>query len=372
MSNSELITRRFSRQNLKAKFWDKQTQLKARDRVLDKLSNKIYLLKDANCPVCGKDKVRVLTERDAYGLPFGTVICLNCSCVYTSPRLTDESIKAFYDNEYRDIERGKILSLGEYFQLQVNKGESIYDYLFGDSLIKSLKNKLVVEIGCGAGGTLYYFHQNGFPVLGCDYGSKFLDYGIAKYGLNLFQGNIESICTAITESSLPVGLIIYEQTFEHLANPAGELQSLKKIMDRNTFLYIGVPGFRNIDNHYDSDLLQYLRPGHLIHFDLTNLSFLLKHNGFEIVKGDETIRALFRLTDNDYLAVIPQEPGEVWEFFSEMEKRRRILFRKRLVKYLLEGINNRVNRAFKTIIKSLPISETRKNSILNPAKKLER
>ena len=71
-----------------------------------------------------------------------------------------------------------------------------------------------------------------------------------------------------------VGLLIYSQALEHMADPRLELEKAKQLIDGETLLFIGVPGLRNLGPHYAYDFLNYLQPGHLIHFERLTLSRL--------------------------------------------------------------------------------------------------
>jgi hypothetical protein len=114
--------------------------------------------------------------------------------------------------------------------------------------------------------------------------------------LDLHYGGLDAIESVVTSRDKQVSLVIYEQVFEHLANPKDELAKLRRFMPVGSLLYIGVPGLKNIDRHYDSNFIRYLQFAHLIHFDLSRLSAMLSGYGFLPLAGDEVVRALYTST----------------------------------------------------------------------------
>ena len=296
-------------------------QQEARDKIRAKLQSGQYSVQNVSCPLCESGMAHLLAEKDAYGLPVRTVLCRNCSLVYTSPRLTDTALPEFYGSEYRDLDRA-LPSSKAYFDLEQSKGPTILEPFVTNGLVKRMMGRLVIEIGCGAGGVLAYFREQGFDVLGCDLVPKNLEYGIRMHGLDLHYGGLAAVKNIVAERGQQVGLIIYEQVFEHLLDPKAELEELRSFMPRNSLLYIGVPGLRNIDNHYASDFIRFLQLPHLVQFDLDRLSSMLSLSGFSLLVGDERVRAVFEPTDartglrrGNYEATL--------EFLVALEKRRR-------------------------------------------------
>ena len=54
-------------------------------------------------------------------------------------------------------------------------------------------NALIVEIGCGAGGILQYFKDNGNEVYGVDLDSEYIEFGRVNYNLNIETGTIDNV-----------------------------------------------------------------------------------------------------------------------------------------------------------------------------------
>ena len=91
----------------------------------------------------------------------------------------------------------------------------------------------MLEVGTGAGGILQYFKEKGNKVYGCDLGSEYIDFGKKRYGLNLFNGTIDSI-----NVNWHFDIVIYSHVLEHIPNPISELNKLKSFIDKNSYIYI--------------------------------------------------------------------------------------------------------------------------------------
>jgi SAM-dependent methyltransferase len=293
-----------------------------------------------------------------YGLPMSVVLCATCELVYTNPRFSPSALLKFYDTEYRPLDRGVTQPQEDFFQLQWGKGRSILKYLVDCNLRQRIAGKAVIEIGCGAGGIVAYFREQGFTALGCDFNQAYLEYGLSRHGLDLHRGDLRLIKELVSERRLRVGLVIYEQVFEHLPYPKEELNALRPIMDFDSLLYICVPGLRNIDKHYDSDFLRYLQIPHLLHFELKSLARMVYKCGFSQICGDETIKALFEMkasADSSQASNGCTSAGysnDLLGFLLAMERRRQIKALRRLPKNALLSLGYRV----RAILRKLPLS----------------
>jgi SAM-dependent methyltransferase len=267
-------------------------QQEARDELRGKLLGGSYRRVVAPCPYCGDTRPLDLAERDMYGLPHPVSVCQGCGFVYSRLRLDEVSLHAFYDGEYRRLDRGVPLPAEEFFALQQGKGPMVQASLqrAGVSLEPG---SLVLDVGCGAGGLLAWFSDHGYRVLGVDPGSEYLAYGRRISGLELLEGDAQHALDVLEDRSDAPALVIYEQVLEHVTDPIQELAGLRSRLGGGARLFVGVPGLRNISSHYDSDVLRYLQFPHLSHFDLRSLTAVAARAGFSLVTGDEVVHAVF-------------------------------------------------------------------------------
>ena len=145
----------------------------------------------------------------------------------------------------------------------------------------------VLDIGCGAGGTLMPFVEAGYARFGCDVGGEYLHRG--RYaGLTLQHGNTSSLA-----EYGPAKLAILSHVLEHLTNPIEELRLIAELLEDRGYLYVELPGVLKIHETY-GDTLLFLQNAHLYHFTLATLSSIMARAGFRMVKGNEYISALFQ------------------------------------------------------------------------------
>jgi hypothetical protein len=84
---------------------------------------------------------------------------------------------------------------------------------------------------------------------------------------------------------------------EHFPDPLHDLQLVMSLAHPETLLYVEVPGLLTIHTkpHYDYQLGPYLTLAHTYHFTLATLVDAMERAGFQLVRGDEEVRSLFRL-----------------------------------------------------------------------------
>ena len=254
-----------------------------------KLESKEYTLEEIKCECCKINDSIILSEYDRFGIPYKSNFCKNCGLVYTSPRLDQDSIIKFYNNQYRKIyiNTNQQDPLNFFLNNQIKRGEKIYALI--EQNFKLNKPLNVLEVGCGMGGILQAFNQKKHRVKGVDYGSDYINYGKKNY-LNLFVGGIFDVQGEFY-------VIIYSHVFEHILDLKKELIEIKKHLKKEGVLYIQVPGILNLKK-YRFDLNRYFQNAHNYNFSLNSLNNILTLNGFEMIYGDETVEALFRVSNN--------------------------------------------------------------------------
>ncbi len=241
------------------------------------------------CQVCKKDEYEIISKYDRYGLPYEACLCKNCGLIYSNPRFDYKTTKIFYENHYRKIYTGihKKNQLNKFFNDQILKGEEIIKFIEKNKSLDNISS--VLEVGCGMGGILHPFKLRGKHVLGIDFGSEYLDFGI-KNGLNLMKGDIKGFKTKKYD------LIIYSHVLEHVIDLDQELKHVKENLNEKGILYVEVPGIYSLEKYYKCDLSKYLQNVHTFNFCLKSLTNVLNKNGFELVAGTEEVKSIFTYT----------------------------------------------------------------------------
>ena len=307
-------------------------QVKTKESIQQKIKEGIYIFESVPCGICDGEDFELLSQKDRYGLYVSAVVCKSCGLIQLNPRMNWESYSEFYKDDYRKLYEGESLPTDEFFVSQYIKGKNIYSYLHNNGIIKEPNSRLsVLEIGCGAGGILQYFKDNGCRVKGIDLGEEYIEFGREKYGLDLSVGTLLA-----TSLEFEPDIIIYSHVLEHILSVSEELKNIKEKLSSQGVIYIEVPGVKNLFKSYEMNFLLYLQNAHVYYFSLATLKRLMGHNDFEMVSGDENIRSVFRRkpqtaleqdSENDYPSVV--------EYLQELEKSRKFL---PLTPYLIKAL----------------------------------
>ena len=265
------------------------TQLEAKKRIENKILTKVYTFQDVNCPVCEACNYELLSQKDRYGLPVTTVICKTCGLLISNPMMTQDSLNKYYADDNDELYRDSKYVTLSYFNKRYNHGKKIIEFIKKHIGI-SMKDKFVIEVGCGAGGILAAFKDEGAEVFGIDLGNNYLDFGKEKYNLNLMNMSLADYIN--NNEGGRFDFIIYSHVLEHIRLLQDELQLIKELCHEKTLIYIEVPGLLSVHKNY-GDFLHYLQNAHLYHFSLGTLLNLFQKYGFSLIYGDELIQSLF-------------------------------------------------------------------------------
>ncbi len=292
-----------------------ETQLNALEKFKGKVMNGDYSFESVSC-LCGEKEGILIGTRDRYGLAVHTHLCNHCGMMWTSPRMTEDSLKKFYTEDYRPIYVGSSRAPDSFFREQVEHGDRIYDFIVSRIERQPKMPLKVFDIGCGAGGTLLPFKRKGWLAFGCDLGEDYLRRG-REEGLTLEHGE------AISLSQYgPADVVVLSHVLEHFAHPLESINEISKLVTEDGYLYVEVPGIFKIHSTY-GDFLLFLQNAHLYHFTLNTLSSLMARAGFKLVDGNEQISALFQKTKNIELCGEDSEVSKIRNYIYLTEIYRR-------------------------------------------------
>jgi SAM-dependent methyltransferase len=263
-------------------------QANARNELLEKIRSGKWVENQTACPVCGADGGRVIAEIDRYGIPVTTVICKVCSLIRTVNQLRESDYAEFYSSFYRSLYDGALHASPKFVDEQIVRGRRLVRII---SRHIDLDGKLVVEVGCGAGGVLRAFQEVGSQVFGCDYGEEYLEAG-RRLGLDLVRGGISEIPTGIAD------VIVYSHVLEHIQDLKGEFDEIRRVLKPAGKLVVEVPGVYKIHRQYAGDILEYLQNAHLYHFTRQTLTLICSKFGFSEVWSNQHVYGVFS-PDND-------------------------------------------------------------------------
>ena len=145
----------------------------------------------------------------------------------------------------------------------------------------SLKNKKVVEIGCGKGEFLSLMKKTGADVYGIEYSDESVEY-CRENDLKVSKFYIENNNDLLPAA--PYDCFFIMNFFEHLPDPNSTLRALHKNLSDDGVGLIEVPNF---DMILKKNLFSEFINDHLFYFTKETLKLTLERNGFEIVECNE-------------------------------------------------------------------------------------
>jgi len=152
------------------------------------------------------------------------------------------------------------LELQKYYHDKYYQDNKIYDSKYSDNEIRYFCNRnqqkhfvlnnysghyynsgKLLDIGCGEGWTMSYFHNLGFDVTGLDYST----HGILNHNPSLVDkvicGNIYNNIKQLIDSNIKYDIIWLDNLLEHVIDPQSLLNNCKKLTKPTTTLVIEVP-----------------------------------------------------------------------------------------------------------------------------------
>jgi hypothetical protein len=248
------------------------------------------------CPVCSSTEGYLIAEVDRIGVLCDTVVCKDCDFVFNNSFISNTA--DFYQNKFAEMRWGdpeanfiKRTSLNSFSQ----KRFQFISNTFGDQFDEIHE---ILEIGCGDGCNLLPFHLIGKSTTGCDLSKSFLEPGLNR-GLNLIKGEIGNI-----NKNTNYDLIMLIHSFEHFLDLDAIVQAVYERLGNKSFVYVEVPGIigwhstmkkssEEMGLKSTNNFLEYLQFEHNYHFSLESLRKIWERNGFDLVYGDEWVRAIF-------------------------------------------------------------------------------
>lgn len=253
-----------------------------------------YPLEHVTKCFCGSDDLELLSTQDRFALPFGTKICMACGLIQLSPRICAKSLPDFYNEIYYGLILGD--DIRELSAVDRKMAASIYALLKKDVLFGAKGKEInVIDVGCGSGVRLkeiaFLAEADGIKIkgLGCDY-SRCAVESAGKKSIDCRLGGVASLAGEKAD------IVILSHVLEHFIDIKAEFESINKLMHKESYLYVEVPGVEDLVNRaeYGYDYLLYSVMAHMYNFNLATLRSVIEPFGFRFIEGDEYIRSIFK------------------------------------------------------------------------------
>ncbi len=252
---------------------------------------KAPLLKYENMPAAAQflpDKEDIKTEK---GVDLEVCQCSACGLV----QLSNEPV-----HYYKDVIRAAAFS-EEMKEFRIKQFESFVKKY-------SLKDKKIIEIGCGCGEYLSIMKQFDLDVYGLEHLEKSVRQCVDN-GLNVSQGFIESSNSKLANAPFDAFFIL--NFLEHIPDLNSVLKGIHNNLNDDATGIIEVPNFDMIlRNKLFSEFIN----DHLFYFTRETLSSCLQMNGFEVVECKEIWY--------DYIisaVVKKRKPLDISDFYNTQE-----------------------------------------------------
>jgi 2-polyprenyl-3-methyl-5-hydroxy-6-metoxy-1,4-benzoquinol methylase len=171
-----------------------------------------------------------------------------------------------------------------------------------------IKEKKIIDVGCGYGNFLSFCHSRGYSVMGIEPGQQAVDYIRRRYNFNVVQTGIEDIGANVSEKFPAAALL---DVLEHLREPAKALIGIRdNILADQGVLVVRTPNeFNNLqlvaDEEYQLNHWWVSCPDHINYFTVGHLEKLIENCGFEVfLKESSFPLEMFLLFGDQYVGNI--------------------------------------------------------------------
>jgi 2-polyprenyl-3-methyl-5-hydroxy-6-metoxy-1,4-benzoquinol methylase len=273
--------------------------------------------KNVACNHCGREKTRLLFQKDGYNI----VRCTGCGLVYVNPR--KESVLEIYNEAYYKD--------GGYYQNYIQNGEN-YIWSFKkrmNVLSRFIKpESSILDIGCAYGFFLEVASDAGHQVEGIE---------ANKYMVENVKNRLKvpcHLCVDLNEFK-PVkkyDCISFFDSIEHMENPKSAIAKAGDMMNKGGHLVITTPNIGSITGRVMGKYWPHITPEeHIYYFTTKSLTDMLSGCGFKVVHMS-SVAYKFKLSE--FIPKLKNINKTLYKVLCRMETILPRIFQKSVVLYL--------------------------------------
>ena len=254
------------------------------------------------CPLCQTQNSEVSSVNFSGSKAKGILIeCKKCGLCYLGDYLKDR--KKIYDENYSvwgDVNEGEEKIVRE---SKINN----FDYLL-KNIKQAGKNKKLLDIGTGRGYLLEAARKQGFDCYGVELSEYTSKKALEKFPGKIFNGKLE-------ESEYPdnfFDVITMTDVIEHITNPIGFFEEIKRILRKNGIILITTPNTSSVIRKIMAKNWFQYKEEHVIYWNRTSIEFLMRKIGFKVLKINNNKKKLTLKYYNDYFRKYPSGLGKMF------------------------------------------------------------
>ncbi len=244
-------------------------------------------LENAYCPSCGDAAPKSLIYRGNDRI--GYYRCKMCSLMFASPRFTEESMLAIYENEsfadmapFRDWSYDRWIARADRtYVTTIEKVALVKRFIPGGSRI--------LDVGCAMGLFVLEAGRMGFKAEGIEPSCMLSEVAVNALGVRVENCLIEDFSPPHRFD----GIVLWD-VLEHLYDPIRVLMKCNDLLCGGGYLFIQVPHSAGLSNMFKallsraglkkSGFKHFGFPWHVYSFDRKSLSVMIGKAGFQPVR----------------------------------------------------------------------------------------
>jgi len=200
-----------------------------------------------------------------------------------------EELSEYYAEKYFQESKGAFQKAYSEAEIRFIKNKIARKSIIIQDNISTNRRKKFLDIGCGEGWALAYFHSKGWEVKGLDfskYGCESINPDMALF---IESGDVYDHIMKLTDSPEKFDVILLDNVLEHVLEPEEFIQSLPNMLNSDGILIIEVPNDFSILQKFLYEQQKIDRafwvaiPDHISYFNANGLKSLMQANGWELI-----------------------------------------------------------------------------------------
>ncbi len=202
--------------------------------------------------------------------------------------LSEYYAKKYYsdDKQFNNYQKNYSEAEKSFFSNRVKRKVALLEKHFGTDL----KSKSILDVGCGEGWILNYFHEEGINVQGLEF-SRMAASQVNPHVAELVQeGDVFENIENLASKGDRFDVIILDNVLEHVIDPEYFVNAFKKILNPKGVLIVEVPNDFSVLQKHLMDTGRIDRefwvayPDHLSYFNFEGLKALFEQNDWSTIE----------------------------------------------------------------------------------------